>query len=53
MLHSAAKSALQLGDDASATVLQNNATRLQEGKQLSEREKKKTRLASKTILSQG
>ncbi len=50
MLHSAAKTALQLGDNASATVLQNTATRLQGGKELSERERKKTRLASKTIL---
>ena len=50
MLQSAAKTALQLGDESSATVLQNSATRLQEGAELSEGERKKTRLASKTIL---
>ncbi|MGL6343629.1 MAG: vWA domain-containing protein [Waterburya sp.] len=50
MLQSAAKTALQLGDKQGATVLQTNATRLQIGKDLSESDRKKTRLASKTIL---
>lgn len=50
MLQSAAKTALQLGDKEGATVLQINATRLQIGKDLSEGDRKKTRLASKTIL---
>ncbi|MDJ0902644.1 MAG: VWA domain-containing protein [Xenococcus sp. MO_188.B8] len=50
MLRSAAKTALQLGDEASATVLQKSATRLQEGAELSAKERKQTRLASKTFL---
>lgn len=50
MLQTAAKTALQLGDRQGANVLQTSATRLQSGKELSEREKKKTRLVSKTIL---
>ena len=50
MLQTAAKTALQLGDKQGATVLQSNATRLQIGKDLSEGDRKKTRLASKTIL---
>ncbi|MEM6612261.1 MAG: VWA domain-containing protein [Cyanobacteria bacterium P01_C01_bin.72] len=50
MLQTAAKTALQLGDKAGATVLQTNATRLQIGKDLSEGDRKKTRLVSKTIL---
>jgi Ca-activated chloride channel homolog len=50
MLQTAAKTALQLGDKNGATVLQTNATRLQIGKDLSEGDRKKTRLASKTIL---
>ncbi len=50
MLQSAANTALQLGDESSATVLQNSAARLQEGQELSPKERKKTRLASKTIL---
>jgi Ca-activated chloride channel family protein len=52
MLQTAAKTALQLGDKAGATVLQTNATRLQIGKELSNRDRKKTRLVSKTILWQ-
>ena len=52
MLQTAAKTALQLGDKAGATVLQTNATRLQIGKKLSEEDRKKTRLVSKTILWQ-
>jgi Ca-activated chloride channel family protein len=50
MLQSAAKTALQLGDKEGATVLQANATRLQIGKDLSQSDRKKTRLVSKTIL---
>ncbi|WP_319419889.1 vWA domain-containing protein [Pleurocapsa sp. FMAR1] len=50
MLQTAAKTALQLGDKEGATVLQTNATRLQIGKELSEGDRKKTRLVSKTIL---
>jgi Ca-activated chloride channel family protein len=50
MLQTAAKTALQLGDRVGATVLQNNATRLQSGEELSEGDRKKTRLASKTML---
>ena len=50
MLQTAAKTALQLGDRQGATVLQTSATRLQAGNELSEREQKKTRLVSKTIL---
>ncbi|MCU0566782.1 MAG: VWA domain-containing protein [Oculatellaceae cyanobacterium Prado106] len=50
MLQSAAKTALQMGDQGAATVLQENATRLQAGEQLSEADRKKTRIVSKTIL---
>lgn len=50
MLQTAAKTALQLGDKEGATVLQTNATRLQIGKDLSQSDRKKTRLVSKTIL---
>ena len=50
MLKSAAKTALQLGDETGATILQQSATRLQVGEKLSEGERKKTRLASKTII---
>ncbi len=50
MLQTAAKTALQLGDRTAATVLQKSATRLQSGEQLSEAEKKKTRIVAKTIL---
>ncbi|PSB11707.1 hypothetical protein C7B62_04760 [Pleurocapsa sp. CCALA 161] len=50
MLQTAAKTALQLGDRSGATILQTNATRLQIGKDLSEGDRKKTRLVSKTIL---
>jgi Ca-activated chloride channel family protein len=39
-----------MGDKSGATVLQTSATRLQEGEQLSEGERKKTRMVSKTIL---
>lgn len=50
MLQTAAKTALQLGDQSGATVLQGSATRLQAGETLSEADQKKTRLASKTTL---
>ena len=50
MLQSAAKTALQMGDHNASTILQNNATRLQTGTNLSEAERKKTRIASKTVL---
>jgi Ca-activated chloride channel family protein len=50
MLQTAAKTALQLGDEEGATVLQTSATRLQAGQALSKGEQKKTRLVSKTIL---
>lgn len=50
MLQSAAKTALQMGDQGAATVLQDNATRLQAGEELSESDRKKTRMVSKTIL---
>jgi len=50
MLQTAAKTALQMGDKSAATVLQTSATRLQSGEELSESDKKKTRIVSKTIL---
>jgi Ca-activated chloride channel homolog len=50
MLQSAAKTALLMGDERAATVLQENATRLQDGEDLSEGERKKTRLVAKTRL---
>ncbi|MBG0743733.1 MAG: hypothetical protein RLZZ29_1207 [Cyanobacteriota bacterium] len=50
MLQTAAKTALQIGDSRGATVLQSSATRLQNGEELSDAERKKTRIASKTIL---
>lgn len=50
LLQTAAKTALQMGDKGAATVLQENATRLQSGEELSDEEKKKTRIVSKTIL---
>lgn len=50
MLQTAAKTALQMGDQSAATVLQTSATRLQSGEDLSEGDRKKTRIASKTIL---
>ncbi len=50
LLQTAAKTALQMGDTNAATVLQSNATILQGGDDLSEAEKKKTRMVSKTIL---
>jgi len=50
MLQTAAKTALQMGDNSAATVLQTSATRLQSGEDLSEADRKKTRIVSKTIL---
>jgi Ca-activated chloride channel homolog len=50
LLQTAAKTALQLGDTNAATVLQTSATQLQAGQDLSEADKKKTRIVSKTIL---
>jgi len=50
MLQTAAKTALQMGDTNAATVLQTSATHLQAGQDLSEAEKKQTRIVSKTIL---
>jgi Ca-activated chloride channel family protein len=50
MLQTAAKTALQMGDTNAATVLQTSATTLQAGEELSEADKKKTRIVSKTIL---
>lgn len=52
MLQTAAKTALQMGDTGAATVLQTSATRLQSGEELSEAERKKTRIVSKTILQE-
>ncbi|MEA5579870.1 VWA domain-containing protein [Nodularia harveyana UHCC-0300] len=50
MLQTAAKTALQMGDQGAATVLQTNATQLQSGGDLSESDRKKTRIVSKTVL---
>jgi Ca-activated chloride channel family protein len=50
MLQTAAQTALQMGDQGAATVLQVNATRLQAGESLSDSDKKQTRLVSKTVL---
>jgi Ca-activated chloride channel family protein len=53
MLQSAANTALQLGETNAATVLQDHATRLQTGEELSEGELKKTRMIAKTRLEEG
>lgn len=50
MLQSAAKTALQMGDQNAATVLQTSATQLQSGGELSDSDRKKTRIVSKTTL---
>jgi Ca-activated chloride channel family protein len=50
MLQTAAKTALQMGDTGAATVLQTSATQLQSGEELSESDRKKTRIVSKTVL---
>ncbi|MEM9539579.1 MAG: VWA domain-containing protein [Cyanobacteria bacterium P01_E01_bin.42] len=52
MLQTAAKTALQMGDSSAATVLQKSATQLQEGGELSESDRKKTRIVSKTVLQE-
>lgn len=52
MLQTAAKTAIQLGDQGAATVLQKSATQLQSGQDLSEADRKKTRIVSKTILQE-
>ena len=52
MLQTAARTALQLGDQGAATVLQTSATRLQSGQELSDADLKKTRIASKTTLQE-
>ncbi|NEP12234.1 MAG: VWA domain-containing protein [Symploca sp. SIO1A3] len=52
MLQTAAKTAIQMGDQGAATVLQTNATRLQLGEELSEADRKKTRIVSKTELQE-
>lgn len=52
MLQTAAKTALQMGDKGAATVLQTSATRLQSGEDLTEVDRKKTRIVSKTILQE-
>jgi Ca-activated chloride channel family protein len=50
MLQTAAKTALQMGDQGAATVLQSSATQLQSGGELSQSDRKKTRIVSKTVL---
>lgn len=50
LLQTAAKTAIQLGDETGATILQTSATRLQGGAQLSDAEKKKTQMAAKTTI---
>ncbi len=50
MLQTAAKTAIQMGDQSAATVLQNSATLIQSGEELSEADRKKTRIVSKTML---
>jgi Ca-activated chloride channel homolog len=50
MLQSAANTAIQMGDKNAATVLQDNATQLQAGNDLSQSDRKKTRIVSKTQL---
>jgi Ca-activated chloride channel family protein len=50
MLQIAAQTALQLGDEGAATVLQSSATCLQSGEGLSDEEQKKTRIVSKIIV---
>jgi Ca-activated chloride channel homolog len=52
MLQTAAKTALQLGDKGAATVLQTSATRLQSGEELTQADRKKTRIVAKTILQE-
>jgi Ca-activated chloride channel homolog len=50
LLQTAAQTAIQLGDTNAATVLQQNATQLQAGEMLSEGDRKRTRIAAKTMI---
>jgi len=50
MLQTAAKTAFQMGDEKAGTILQKNATQLQSGGDLSERDRKQTRIAAKTVI---
>jgi Ca-activated chloride channel family protein len=50
MLGIAAQTALKMGDQQAATVLQDNATRLQAGEELSASNRRKTRIVAKTKL---
>lgn len=50
MLQTAAQTAIQLGDDNAATILQKNATQLQSGDELTEGDRKRTRMVSKTMI---
>jgi Ca-activated chloride channel homolog len=52
MLQTAAKTAIQMGDQSAATVLQTSATRLQSGEELTDADRKKTRIVSKTVLQE-
>jgi len=52
MLQTAAKTALQMGDKALQRYYKRGATRLQSGEQLSEADRKKTRIVSKTVLQE-
>ncbi|BAW97426.1 von Willebrand factor type A domain protein [[Synechococcus] sp. NIES-970] len=50
LLQTAAQTAIQLGDKNAATILQQNATQLQSGQALSEGDRKRTRIAAKTMI---
>jgi Ca-activated chloride channel homolog len=50
MLQTAAQTALQMGDQQAAAVLQGNVTHLQSGAELSEAMQKRTRMVAKTVL---
>lgn len=50
LLQTAAKTAIQLGDENAATILQQNATQLQTGNDLSEGDRKRTRIVAKTMI---
>jgi Ca-activated chloride channel family protein len=50
LMRAAAQSALDLGDQSAATVLQSGATRLQSGEELSPRDLKQSRMAAKTQI---
>jgi len=52
MLQTAAKTALQMGDKALQRWLQTRCNSLQSGEQLSEADRKKTRIVSKTVLQE-